>query len=121
MIKRDGLIIGIVGPCAAGKTLLVEALTGEGYHARQISQEHSFVPDMWQRLTNPDILIYLDVSFTTVKKRRNNDYTPADHTEQINRLRHARQHANLYIPTDTYTPQEVSAEAITYLEDFHSE
>ena len=57
------LIIGVVGPCAAGKTTLVAALREMGYNVRHIAQEHSYVPYMWQRLAKPDLLIYLDVSY----------------------------------------------------------
>ncbi len=56
-------LIGVVGPCAAGKTTLVSGLRQAGYEVRHIAQEHSYVADMWKRLTNPDILIYLHVSY----------------------------------------------------------
>ena len=52
------LLIGIVGPCAAGKSTLVADLAKHGYRTRHIAQEHSHVKDMWQRLTNPDLLIF---------------------------------------------------------------
>jgi adenylate kinase family enzyme len=47
------LLIGLVGVCASGKTTLAKILEEKGYHCRHISQEHSYVPDMWQRLTHP--------------------------------------------------------------------
>jgi len=28
-------------------------------------QEHSYVKDMWLRLTNPDVLVFLDASYTS--------------------------------------------------------
>ena len=56
----DSPKIGVVGPCAAGKTTLIAGLRNHGYTAKHIAQEHSYVPAMWQLLTNPDILIYLD-------------------------------------------------------------
>ncbi len=57
------MLIGVVGPCGAGKSSLVAGLKAEGFLVRHIAQEHSYVPDMWKRLSNPDILIYLDVSY----------------------------------------------------------
>jgi dephospho-CoA kinase len=38
------LRIGVVGPCAAGKTTLVAALKNRGYEVHHIAQEHSYVP-----------------------------------------------------------------------------
>ena len=57
------LLVGIVGPCGSGKSTLVEGLEKHGYECRHIAQEHSYVPDMWQLITQPDILIYLNASF----------------------------------------------------------
>lgn len=101
------LKIGIVGPCAAGKTTLIAGLKQAGFDARHIAQEHSYVPDMWQRLTDPDILIYLDVSYSLTLQRRNIDWSIDEYNVQLERLRHAHLHANLYINTDELTPQEV--------------
>lgn len=67
------MIIGIVGPCGAGKSSVASALKSHGYPIRHIAQEHSYVPDMWRRLTNPDILIYLDVSYENTILRRKLD------------------------------------------------
>ena len=58
-------LIAVVGVCAAGKSTLVQALRAEGFNARQVLQEHSYVPNMWQRITNPDLLIYLDCTIET--------------------------------------------------------
>src|SRR5207248_628641 len=49
----------VVGVCSSGKSTLVSALCDRGYHASAVSQEHSYVPHLWQR-SNPDVLIYLD-------------------------------------------------------------
>jgi ABC-type Mn2+/Zn2+ transport system ATPase subunit len=57
--KDDRFLVGIVGPCGAGKTTLTRNLTAAGISARAIAQEHSYVPYMWQKITNPDILIFL--------------------------------------------------------------
>ena len=109
------MIIGVVGPCGAGKSTLVAGLKAQGYHTRHIAQEHSYVPDMWKRLTNPDILIYLDVSYENTILRRKLDWTYAEYAEQVNRLRHARQHADLYLDSDPLTVDEVLYTAITFI------
>ena len=77
-------LIAIVGPCASGKTLLVQALKERGYNAREVRQEHSYVPTMWQRITQPDVLIYLDVSEEIALKRRP---TNGDIWTRVNRLK----------------------------------
>ncbi len=110
--------IGVVGPCAAGKSTLVERLHEAGYRARHIAQEHSFSPSMWQRIsTAPDILIFLDVSYPVSAARRpDSRWRQADYEEQQRRLSHARQHADLYIQTDDLTPEEVFRRVQEFLE-----
>lgn len=100
-------LIAVVGPCASGKSLLVQALRAQGYNAREVAQEHSHVPTMWQRLTQPNLLIYLDVSWEIASRRRPSDAGPRWWAELARRLRHARQHADLYIHTDELTPHQV--------------
>jgi hypothetical protein len=63
-------LIAVVGPCASGKSLLVQALRARGYNTREVAQEHSYVPTMWQRITQPDLLVYLDVSWAVARQRR---------------------------------------------------
>ena len=111
------LKIGIVGPCSAGKSTLVMGLKQRGYtHVRPISQEHSYVPDMWQRLTNPEVLIYLDVSYENAQKRRWLNWSPDEYAEQLHRLRHARQNAHLYVDTNPLSVEGVLAEVMQFLE-----
>jgi deoxyadenosine/deoxycytidine kinase len=88
-------LIGVVGPCAAGKSTLIAGLTRLGYRTRHIAQEHSYVKDMWQRLTNPDILVFLDASYENTCRRRRLDWTEADWQEQQQRVSHARANADL--------------------------
>ncbi len=112
----DDLLIGVVGPCAAGKTTLIEHLKQVGITARHIAQEHSYVADMWRRITNPDILVFLDVSYQVSKQRRNLDWTSEEYQEQQRRLLHARQHANLYLFTDDLTPRQVFQQVVSHLD-----
>jgi thymidylate kinase len=116
-----GIKVGIVGPCAAGKTTLIAGLKANDYSlehiawAKHIAQEHSYVPDMWKRLTNPDILIFLDVSYLVSKKRRALDWSQKEFEEQLHRLRHARQNADFYINTDDLKPQEVLEQVLGFI------
>jgi thymidylate kinase len=109
------MLIGVVGPCGAGKSSLVSGLKTNGFSVRHIAQEHSYVPDMWKRLTNPDILIYLDVSYENTIQRRKLDWTSDEYIEQQRRLNHARQHADLYLDTNSMTIQEVRDSAMAFI------
>lgn len=109
-------LIGVVGPCGAGKSTLIAGLEREGFRCRHIAQEHSYVPSMWQKITNPDLLIFLNASFEICTHRRKLNWTAADYEEQQKRLTHAHQHANLLIETDALTPAEVLARVIQFLQ-----
>jgi nicotinamide riboside kinase len=114
---KERPLIAVVGPCASGKSQLVRALRSQEYNAREVVQEHSHVPTMWQRITQPDLLIYLDVSWEIACQRRPTTAKAAWWDELSRRLRHARQHADLYIHTDALTPQEVFEETLAFLKD----
>lgn len=109
-------LIAVVGPCTAGKTVLVEALCESGYHARQVAQEHSYVRDMWRRIARSDVLIYLDVTFQVACQRREVHWGPERLITQSRRLAHARRHCDLYIQTDELTIEEVVGRAVSFLE-----
>ena len=113
--SKSGLKIGLVGPCASGKTTLAGRLRELGYYVRHIAQEHSYVPNMWQRITNPDILIYLSVSYQNTLIRRNMSWTEEEYQVQLHRLRHALAHADLVIDTDPLTPDQVVEQVLTFL------
>ena len=113
-------LIGVVGPCGAGKSTLVAGLEKHGYACRHIAQEHSYVPDMWQLITQPDILIYLDATFAVSTARAKLNWLEKDYTEQLKRLAHAREHANLFIETDELTPDDVLQKALIFLKDYLS-
>jgi hypothetical protein len=112
-----GLTVAVVGPCTAGKSTLVGALREAGYNARHVAQEHSYVSDMWQRFVDPDVLIYLDVSYETARQRRRISWGPEWLTVQRRRLAHARQHCDLYLATDNLTAESVRAQVLEFLSD----
>jgi len=112
------MLIGVVGPCAAGKSTLIAELKKFGFQAKHIAQEHSYVPDMWQRLTKPDILIYLDVSYELTLVRRQMNWSQSEYDTQIQRLRHARQHADYYLSTDKLNTGQVLDNVLNFLELF---
>jgi thymidylate kinase len=114
--KGTGLLIGITGPCGAGKTTLANGLQQAGYRARAIVQEHSYVKDMWQRLTKPDVLIFLQASCTAGALRRKLNWTEAEWQEQQHRLEHARQHADLLVDTDGLDSGQVLSAVLTFLQ-----
>ncbi len=107
--------IAIVGPCASGKSTLAGRLQALGYNARQIAQEHSFVPDMWQVLTQPDILIFLDASFETCTQRKQLDWNMAEYQEQQRRLRHARENCDILLDTTDLSPEDVAKQVASAL------
>ena len=109
----------MVGACAAGKSTLVSALREAGYEARHVAQEHSYVPAMWQRVSRPDVLIYLDADYETIMARRAPfPFRPAHLAEQNRRLAHARQHCDLLVDTSDLTPAEVQQRCLSFLKEF---
>lgn len=110
------MLIGFVGPCASGKSTITSELEARGYRTRHIAQEHSYVKDMWQRLTNPDILIFLQASYPVTVKRRNLNWREKDYDEQQRRLAHAREHADLFIDTDDLSIDEVVQQILIYID-----
>src|SRR5689334_24796043 len=94
---RKKILIGVVGVCASGKSTLIAGLEARGYRGRHIAQEHSYVKDMWKRITNPDVLIFLDASYPVTVQRGQLNWREADWQEQQRRLVHARENASHYI------------------------
>ena len=110
------ILVGVVGPCGSGKSTLIAALEGRGYRCRHVAQEHSYVKDMWKRITNPDVLIFLQASFPVCTARRRLNWTEAEYLEQQRRLAHAFSHADLTVDTDSLTPNEVASRVLAFLE-----
>ena len=75
------------------------------------------MPAMWQRISHPDVLIFLDASFPVSTARRKLTWQKSDHEEQYRRLAHARKHANLVIDTDPLTAEEVLQKALNFLKE----
>jgi DNA repair exonuclease SbcCD ATPase subunit len=119
--EKLSTLIGIVGPCGAGKSTLAEGLRMKGLYARTIAQEHSFVQDMWQRLTSPAILVYLQASCLVGGQRRQMRWTLSEWEEQQRRLTHARAHADFFVDTDLLGISEVLDLVLEFLQEqgFH--
>jgi thymidylate kinase len=110
-------LLGIVGPCSAGKSTLIGRFQKQGFVCRHIAQEHSYVPEMWLKIVNPRVLIYLDVTYEISLQRKHLNLTPQEFEEQIKRLSHARQNAQIYLHTDPYSAEEVFRVVMASLED----
>lgn len=108
-------LIGVVGPCGAGKSTLIAGLEARGYACRHIAQEHSYVKDMWRRISNPDLLIFLQASFPISTARRQLDWLERDYAEQQRRLDHAHEQADLIVETDSLTPEQILELVLAFL------
>jgi thymidylate kinase len=111
------MYIKVVGPCASGKSVLAARLRDLGYSAGSAAQDHSYVPDMWQRLNPPDVLIYLDVTLEAAQRRGRvgDGWDQSYLDEQHHRLRHARVHCDLYLPTEDLSGEEVLSQVLEFL------
>ena len=115
-VNSKTLRIAVVGPCSCGKSTLTKALKAAGYQARHPAQEHSYVHNMWQRLTQPDVLIYLDVDYPNVRLRRPHiDGGPQRLAEQHHKLRHARENCDFYLDTSGLSVVEVETAVFNFL------
>jgi hypothetical protein len=107
----------IVGICAAGKSTLAAGLCGLGINAKSVPQEHSYVRRLWEKLhPGANILIMLDASFETTKRRRPTiTYGPERLDDQRLRLQNARELCDLYLPTDDLSIEEVRQAAAAWV------
>ncbi len=111
------VIVGVVGPCGSGKSTLVAGLARHGIAGRHIAQEHSYVQYMWKRIVNPDLLIYLHAAFPTCTRRRRLNWNESDYTEQLHRLAHAREHADLLVETDDMPAEAVLDRVLAFIKE----
>jgi deoxyadenosine/deoxycytidine kinase len=118
--RKSGLPkIAIVGPCGAGKTTLAQKLKSYGLEVKEVAQEHSFVQAMWQKMSHPDILIFLDVSYQASTIRKDFNWTQSEYSEQRRRLEHALKNCDIYIDTDLLTADEVLKATLDQLDVGH--
>ncbi len=117
--RQRQLQIVVVGPCAAGKSTLVDGLHARGFDkAHVVAQEHSDVRDLWKIRGQPDCLIYLDARLETIAARQHrSDWTVEYLTELLDRLKNARVECNLYLPTDELSIEEVLENVIECLNE----
>ncbi|MGH2531598.1 MAG: hypothetical protein ACRDJW_04770 [Thermomicrobiales bacterium] len=102
--------IAVVGPCASGKSTLVEGLRQLGFDAYVCGQEHSEISTLW-RHGNPTAVVFLEVDLGTIRRRRGSDW-PADlFAAQLRRLENAREVALLIIDARMLPPMEVLSRA----------
>jgi hypothetical protein len=108
-------VIGLVGPCKSGKTVLKRGLTEHGFLVKHIAQEHSYVKDMWQKIAKPDVLIFLEVSFEETLNRSALGWSENEYLHQLDRLVHAYSNADLIINTSNMTPEQVLERTLDFL------
>lgn len=97
----------VVGPCASGKSTIVEGLRERGFDAYSVAQEHSIIRDLWRR-REPDLVIFLDVSLDAIRARRGNPNWPEwIYDLQMERLEPARTNATVVVDTSVKSPAEI--------------
>lgn len=111
--------ITVVGVCGAGKSSLVAELCARGYDAHECLQEHSFLADMWRRVSRPQVLVMLHAARQTLLSRSYSYVSPALYQDQINKLAHACAHAQIYVNTDNLEIQSVGSLVLSYLALHH--
>jgi hypothetical protein len=111
----DSPRVVVVGPCASGKSTLVENLRAAGIDARVSGQEHSAIRDLWRRL-EPDLLVYLDVDLDTIRLRRSPHWPEQLYVLQHTRLHGARETADLVIDTSVTSAEETTAQVRAMIE-----
>lgn len=113
----QGPLIVVVGVCASGKTTLSTGLRELGYHVRSFAQEHSVSGRLWQRL-EPDFLIVLNCSYETIGRRKRISWGLKRYEAQQKLLENAREHADLIVETDNFTPKELIDFVVSELERY---
>lgn len=106
--------IVVVGPCASGKTTLVNRLRELGLDAHNVAQEHSGIKSLWRK-KSPDVVVMLDASLPVIRRRRSVPWGEERLEAQRERLRDAREHASLFIQTDPLSREEVAGRVLDYI------
>lgn len=106
--------IVVVGPCASGKTTLVTHLQELGLDAHNVAQEHSGVRSLWRK-KRPDVVVMLEASLPVIRRRRAVPWGEERLAAQRERLKDAREHADLFIQTDPLTREEVAQRVLDYI------
>ncbi len=110
------MVVAVVGVCASGKTTLVKKLQALGIEAYNVAQEHSGIKKLWQRKT-PDVLVMLDANLQTIQKRRAVAWGEDRLVIQRERLLDAKQHADLFIQTDTLSQEDVVQAVLNFIQE----
>ena len=109
-------LIKVVGISASGKSTLVAILRQAGYNARPVSQEHSYIPDLWDQFEHPFVLISLNVDIDAQRRRRPDvTWEHSAHHQERARLANAADHADLQVDTSQIPAEEVSKIVLTFL------
>ncbi len=113
--NRDDRLIVVVGPCASGKSTLVDGLRTLQYRAMVSGQEHSEIPSLWKR-SRPDVTIGLVVDLATIRSRRSPEWSEAIYQRQQARLRDAYAASDLLIDTRDLDPKATLAAVVELLD-----
>ena len=114
-VAGDRRRIVVVGPCASGKSTLVEGLRRLGYRAMVSGQEHSEIPTLW-RHAEPDIVVALDVDLPALRRRRGEEWPEWLYRLQRKRLWGAVAAADLRVDTSALGPDPILQRVAEWLE-----
>jgi hypothetical protein len=81
-----------------------------------VAQEHSLVPRLFLH-HQPDLIIYLEASDATVARRRRTGWETDLLRAQRQRLKLARERADIRLNTDGLTPSQLLAAALSALQE----
>lgn len=112
----DARRIVVVGPCASGKTTLMNHLRDLGFDAKVCGQEHSAIQHLWKRL-QPDLLVALDVDLGTLRERRHPAWSERLYQTQQQRLQSAFRSADLSIDSTSASAERVVETVLHWLEE----
>lgn len=112
--------VAVVGPCASGKTTLVDGLRAAGYDAWAVGQEHSIITDLWRK-QGPDVLITLDLPLSVVRQRRGEGWSAQIYAVQHQRLAPAFAASDLHIDSSLHDADAMLAAAVAFLKRWESD